>query len=153
MRNIKLKIKVQERESMGTIRKNNPQMKQEQSEELTLRKIVGSIMTNNVGLSTEEYEAMLKKIGVNLPGEDKATDKERLERIKGNFYGTTINMLFTILRQYNALAEEVEVWRALLGACCEKLGVDVSKVKTSTDKMNEAVENYVKTKIKKVDNK
>lgn len=138
---------------MGTIRKNNPQTKEQQNEELTLRKIVGSIMTNNVGLSTEEYEAMLKKIGVNIPGEDKATDKERLERIKGNFYGTTINMLFTILRQYNALAEEVEVWRALLGACCEKLGIDVSKIKTSTDLVNEAAADYIKTKIKKVDNK
>lgn len=138
---------------MGTIRKNNPQTKEQQNEELTLRKIVGSIMTNNVGLSKEEYEDMLKKVGVNIPGEDKATDKDRLQRIQANFYGTTINMLFTILRQYDALAEEVETWRALLGACCEKLGIDVSKIKTSTDLVNEAAADYIKTKIKKVDNK
>lgn len=138
---------------MGTIRKNNPQTKEQQNEELTLRKIVGSIMTNNVGLSKEEYKDMLKKVGVNIPGEDKATDEDRLQRIQANFYGTTINMLFTILRQYDALAEEVEVWRALLGACCEKLGIDVSKIKTSTDLVNEAAADYIKTKIKKVDNK
>lgn len=138
---------------MGTIRKNNPQTKEQQNEELTLRKIVGSIMTNNVGLSKEEYEDMLKKVGVNIPGEDKATDEDRLQRIQANFYGTTINMLFTILRQYDALAEEVETWRALLGACCEKLGIDVSKIKTSTDLVNEAAADYIKTKIKKVDNK
>lgn len=138
---------------MGTIRKNNPQTKEQQNEELTLRKIVGSIMTNNVGLSKEEYKDMLKKVGMNIPGEDKATDEDRLQRIQANFYGTTINMLFTILRQYDALAEEVEVWRALLGACCEKLGIDVSKIKTSTDLVNEAAADYIKTKIKKVDNK
>lgn len=138
---------------MGTIRKNNPQTKEQQNEELTLRKIVGSIMTNNVGLSKEEYEDMLKKVGVNIPGEDKATDEDRLQRIQANFYGTIINMLFTILRQYDALAEEVETWRALLGACCEKLGIDVSKIKTSTDLVNEAAADYIKTKIKKVDNK
>ena len=138
---------------MGTIRKNNPQTKEQQNEELTLRKIVGSIMTNNVGLSKEEYEDMLKKVGVNIPGEDKATNEDRLQRIQANFYGTTINMLFTILRQYDALAEEVETWRALLGACCEKLGIDVSKIKTSTDLVNEAAADYIKTKIKKVDNK
>lgn len=138
---------------MGTNRKNNPQTKEQQNEELTLRKIVGSIMTNNVGLSKEEYKDMLKKVGVNIPGEDKATDEDRLQRIQANFYGTTINMLFTILRQYDALAEEVEVWRALLGACCEKLGIDVSKIKTSTDLVNEAAADYIKTKIKKVDNK
>lgn len=138
---------------MGTIRKNNPQTKEQQNEELTLRKIVGSIMTNNVGLSKEEYEDMLKKVGVNIPGEDKATNEDRLKRIQANFYGTSINMLFTILRQYDALAEEVETWRALLGACCEKLGIDVSKIKTSTDLVNEAAANYIKTKIKKVDNK
>lgn len=138
---------------MGTIRKNNPQTKEQQNEELTLRKIVGSIMTNNVGLSKEEYKDMLKKVGVNIPGEDKATDEDRLQRIQANFYGTTINMLFTILRQYDALAEEVETWRALLGACCEKLGIDVSKIKTSTDLVNEAAADYIKTKIKKVDNK
>lgn len=138
---------------MGTIRKNNPQTKEQQNEELTLRKIVGSIMTNNVGLSKEEYEDMLKKVGVNIPGEDKATDEDRLQRIQANFYGTIINMLFTILRQYDALAEEVETWRALLGACCDKLGIDVSKIKTSTDLVNEAAADYIKTKIKKVDNK
>ena len=109
--------------------------------------------SGSIILSKEEYENMLKKVGVNIPGEDKATDKDRLQRIQANFYGTTINMLFTILRQYDALAEEVETWRALLGACCEKLGIDVSKIKTSTDLVNEAAADYIKTKIKKVDNK
>lgn len=136
--------------------KNNKEKTQNtavQDEELTLRKIIGSIMTNNVGLSKEEYDAMLKKIGINFEGEDKATDKERLERIQSNFYGTITNMLFSLLRQNNALQEEVEVWRSLLKALCEKLGIDTSKLKTSTDIINEAAAKYIQQRIKKVENK
>ena len=110
-------------------------------------------MTNNVGLSKEEYDAMLKKIGINFEGEDKATDKERLERIKGNFYGTITNMLFSLIRQNNALQEEIEVWRSLLKALCEKNGIDTSKLKTSTDIINEAAAKYIQQRIKKVENK
>lgn len=124
-----------------------------QNDEFTIQKVVGSIMTNNVGLSKEEYDAMLKKIGINFEGEDKATDKERLERIQSNYYGTTINMLFSLIRQINALQEEVEVWRSLLKAICEKNGIDVSKLKTSTDIINEAAAKYIQQRTKKVVNK
>lgn len=124
-----------------------------QNDEFTVQKVVGSIMTNNVGLSKEEYDEMLKKIGVNFEGEDKATDKERLERIQANYYGTTINMLFSLIRQINALQEEVEVWRSLLKAICEKNGIDVSKLKTSTDIINEAAAKYIQQRTKKVVNK
>ena len=110
-------------------------------------------MTNNVTLSKEEYNEMLKRVGANFEGEDKATDRERLERIQSNFYGTIVNMLFTLLRQNNALQEEIEVWRSLLKALCEKNGIDTSKLKTSTDIINEAAAKYIQQRIKKVENK
>lgn len=124
-----------------------------QEEEITLRKIIGSIMTNNVTLSKEEYNEMLKRVGANFEGEDKATDRERLERIQSNFYGTIVNMLFTLLRQNNALQEEIEVWRCLLKALCDKNGIDTSKLKTSTDIINEAAAKYIQQRTKKVEDK
>lgn len=124
-----------------------------QDEELTLRKIIGSIMTNNVTLTKEEYNEMLKRVGASFDGEDKATDRERLERIQSNFYGTIVNMLFTLLRQNNALQEEIEVWRSLLKAVCEKLGIDASQLKTTTDIINEAAAKYIQQRIKKVEDK
>ena len=124
-----------------------------QDEEITLRKIIGSIMTNNVTLTKEEYNEMLKRVGANFEGEDKATDRERLERIQSNFYGTIVNMLFTLLRQNNALQEEIEVWRSLLKALCDKNGIDTSKLKTSTDIINEAAAKYIQQRTKKVEDK
>ena len=44
------------------------------------------------------------------------------------------------------LSEEIEVFRAQLNAICEKLGIDTTELKTSTDRLNEAAEKYLKKK-------
>lgn len=110
--------------------------------------VIADIMTRNVNLTKEEYADMLKKMGIN-PDDiklDSVSEEDRLSRIRQNFYGTMVNMFALTYNQANALMEEIEVFRAQLNAICEKLGIDTTELKTSTDRLNEAAEKYLKKK-------
>ena len=104
---------------------------EEKQEELTLAKLVGSVLTKNVELTKEEYNEMLKKIGLPTLEEEKTTGAERLERIKANYYGTVINMLFQVIRQYGLVCDELMVLRTAVTELCKKNGIDISELKTS----------------------
>ncbi len=121
----------------------------EQQEEFNLRAVVGSIMTKNVEMTFEEYNAMLEKIGMPKVEIEKTNSQERLARIQSNFYGTIVNMNFSLLRQVDALTQEVECWRALLRAMCEKMGIDASNIKTANDITQEAIAKFFNAKNKK----
>ena len=123
----------------------NEQKKDEkQVQEVTLENLLGAILTTNVELSKEEYNEMLKRLGLKPIDIEKTDSKERLNRIKGNFYGSMVNILLNENGQLKVIAEELMAQRAILMELCKKNGIDVSKVKTSQDKMNEAVEKALK---------
>ena len=105
--------------------------------------LIGNIMTRNVNLTKEEYCKMLKDVGLAAQDVDNIDEETRLSRIRSNFYGTIINMMFSLLSGYEALAQEIEVFRSQLKALCEKNGIDVSELKTANDKMNEAAAEYL----------
>ena len=115
-------------------------------DEQDLHRLVASIMTKNVNITREEYNEVLKRVGVKEEDLDKCTDEERTARIRQNFYGTMLNMFLSTFSQLRFLQEEVEVFRAQLNAICEKLGIDTSELKTSTDRVNEAAEQLLKKK-------
>ena len=121
-------------------------------QEVTLENLLGAILTTNVELTKEEYNEMLKRLGLKPIDTEKTDSTERLNRIKGNFYGSMVNILLNENGQLKVVAEELMAQRAILMEICKKNGIDVSKVKTSQDKMNEAVEKALKkqSNIKKV---
>ena len=99
---------------MGTIRKNNPQTKEQQNEELTLRKIVGSIMTNNVGLSKEEYEDMNSNIDgarysyLSNKGKEMAALNSEIEKIQSSDISNNekYEKVTELKRQINKIAKD-----------------------------------------------
>ena len=113
-------------------------------QEVTLENLLGAILTTNVELTKEEYNEMLKRLGVKPIDIEKTDSKERLNRIKSNFYGSMVNILLNENGQLKVIAEELMAQRSILMEICKKHGIDVSKVKTSQDKMNEAVEKALK---------
>ena len=113
-------------------------------QEVTLENLLGAILTTNVELTKEEYNELLKRLGLKPIDIEKTDSKERLNRIKGNFYGSMVNILLNENGQLKVVAEELMAQRAILEEICKKNGIDVSKVKTSQDKMNEAVEKTLK---------
>lgn len=113
-------------------------------QEVTLENLLGAILTTNVELTKEEYNEMLKRLGLKPIDDEKTDSKERLNRIKGNFYGSMVNILLNENGQLRVVAEELMAQRAILMEICKKNGIDVSKVKTSQDKKNEAVEKALK---------
>ena len=113
-------------------------------QEVTLENLLGAILTTNVELTKEEYNEMLKRLGLKPIDTEKTDSTERLNRIKSNFYGSIANILLNENGQLKVVAEELMAQRAILMEICKKNGIDVSKVKTSQDKMNEAVEKALK---------
>ena len=113
-------------------------------QEVTLENLLGAILTTNVELTKEEYNELLKRLGLKPIDIEKTDSKERLNRIKGNFYGSMVNILLNENGQLKVVAEELMAQRAILTEICKKYGIDVSKVKTSQDKKNEAVEKALK---------
>ena len=123
----------------------NEQKKDEKEvQEVTLENLLGAILTTNVELTKEEYNELLKRLGLKPIDTEKTDSTERLNRIKGNFYGSMVNILLNENGQLKVVAEELMAQRAILMEICKKNGIDVSKVKTSQDKMNEAVEKALK---------
>ena len=123
----------------------NEQKKDEKEvQEVTLENLLGAILTTNVELTKEEYNEMLKRLGLKPIDTEKTDSTERLNRIKSNFYGSIANILLNENGQLKVVAEELMAQRAILMEICKKNGIDVSKVKTSQDKMNEAVEKALK---------
>ena len=113
-------------------------------QEVTLENLLGAILTTNVELTKEEYNEMLKRLGLKPIDTEKTDSTERLNRIKSNFYGSIANILLNENGQLKVVAEELMAQRAILMEICKKNGIDVSKVKTSQDKMNEAIEKALK---------
>ena len=123
----------------------NEQKKDEKEvQEVTLENLLGAILTTNVELTKEEYNELLKRLGLKPIDTEKTDSTERLNRIKSNFYGSIANILLNENGQLKVVAEELMAQRAILMEICKKNGIDVSKVKTSQDKMNEAVEKALK---------
>ncbi len=116
----------------------------EVQKEITLENLLGAILTTNVELSKDEYNEMLKRLGLKPIEIEKTDSKERLNRIKGNFYGSMVNILLNENGQLKVIAEELMAQRTALMELCKKHGIDISKVKTSQDRMNEAVERALK---------
>ena len=127
--------------------------KVEQKQEKDLRAIIGDIMTRNVNLSVEEYNKMLAEAGLKPVDVEKVDEPTRLTRIRANYYGTSINMHFAILQSISVLTEEIEKQRAILTRLCEKMGINVEDIKTSTDLVNEATEKFLKAKTKAMEQK
>ena len=122
--------------------------KEQQEEELTFKKMIGNLMTRTVNLSKDEYCDMLREIGLQPKDVDKVDENDRLCRIRSNYYGTSINMMFSLLQEQEALREEVATTRALLNAICKKVGIEVEEIKTSADRVNEAAAAYLDAQTK-----
>lgn len=129
--------------------------KEEKEKENTQRKVnlndvLTNIMTHNVNISNEEYERMLKAVGVNYdklndtkPGETAPTLEERRARIEANYYGTAINFAFATL---NTLNDFIANYAPLIEAIAEKVGVDFEKEKSAEEKAMEAAAAYLNAK-------
>ena len=122
--------------------------KVEQNNEQSLLKVIGNILTSNVNLTTEEYNKILAEAGLKPADVEKVNEQDRLTRIKANYYGTSINMLFSILQSISVLTEEISVYRAIAQRVCKKLDIRIEDIKTSQDRVNEATERYLKAKTK-----
>ena len=123
-------------------------MAKKKTEQVDLIQVIGNIMTRNVNLSKEEYSEILKQTGIEAKDLDKVNETERLARIRANYYGTSINILFTLLQRLSILEEEIESQRAVLKEMCKKFGIETSHIKTSTERVNEAAERYLNKKAK-----
>lgn len=115
-----------------------------QDQDKQLRLLIGDIMTRNTDLSKEEYCEKLKSAGLLPKDVDKVDDVTRLARIRSNYYGTMVNMNFSLLQSIEELKDEVETQRAILNKICEKLGIDTADIKTASDRLNETAEEYLR---------
>ena len=123
-----------------------------EEKEFNLQNVLTSIMTSNVNISEEEYKKMIDGVAGNYDkikkdnGEENETQtpptlEERRERIKANYYGTCVNMLFSILHSVN---EFHKTYAPLMEAIAEKVGVEFEKVKTEEEKAMEAAAEYLR---------
>ncbi len=115
-----------------------------QDQDKQLRLLIGDIMTRNTDLTKEEYCEKLKSVGLLPKDVDKVDDVTRLARIRSNYYGTMVNMNFSLLQSIEELKDEVETQRAMLNRICEKLGIDTADIKTASDRLNETAEEYLR---------
>lgn len=114
--------------------------------------VLATIMTHNVNISNEEYERMLTAVGANYDnlhslkqGEHAPTLDERRKRIEMNYYGTSINFLYSI---YTALGEFINQYTPLIEAIASKVGVDFEKVETPEEQAMKAAANYLNASAK-----
>ena len=126
----------------------------EKDEKITLQDVLGAILTNNVNLDDTKYAKMLDDVAKNYEANQQEKDPhynpptlaERRERIKANYYGSSINFLFQILNTVNDFYRN---YAPLIEAIAEKVGVEFEKVKTDEDKAMEAVARYMNEKAEK----
>ena len=132
-------------------------MENEKQEEkkVSLNEVLGSILSNNVNISNEEYEKLLNSVAENYDrnnnkevGKDYTppTLDERRERIKANYYGSSINFLYQILNTVNDFYRN---YAPLIVAIAEKVGVNFEKVETEEDKAIRAAAEYLRASAEK----
>ena len=113
--------------------------------QVSLEDVLKTIMTSNFDLSNEEYKKLLDDVSKNYDdiNDEKGTKpslKERRERIRANYYGTSINFLYQILTTLNHF---VSNYSLLIEAIAEKVGVEFEKVQSEEDKAMEAARKYL----------
>ena len=124
---------------------------EEEKQTMKLNDVLGAILSNNVNISNEEYEKLLGEVAKNY---DKNHDEkgtmptleERRERIKTNFYGSSVNFLYQILNTVNDFYRN---YAPLIEAIAEKVGVEFEKVETAEEKAMKAAEEYLRESAKK----
>lgn len=124
----------------------------EKEERLKLEDLLGAIMTRDVNKSEEEYAKLIDAVAENydknneIKGESKVSLEERRERIRSNYYGTSMNMLLAILNLVNDFTSN---YSRLIEAIAEKVGVDFEHVQTEEDKAMEAAAEYLRASAEK----
>lgn len=116
-----------------------------EEEKINYEDVLKTIMTSNVNLTNEEYEKLIDSVSENY---DKNNDtkgtkpslEERRERIRANYYGSSVNILFNIM---NTLNNYVRNYSLLIEAIAEKVGVEFEKVQSEEDKAMEAARKYL----------
>lgn len=125
---------------------------EEKNERLKLEDLLGAIMTRDVNKSKEEYEKLLDDVSKNY---DKNNDikegtkislEERRERIKSNYYGTSMNLQLAILNLVNEFTSQ---YSKLIEAIAEKVGVEFEHIQTEEDKAMEAAAEYLRASAEK----
>ncbi len=118
---------------------------------IKLEDLLGAILTNNVNISDRKYAMMLNEVARtydknnDVKQSHKPTLQERRERVKSNFYGSVVNLLFQILSTVNSLAEALPV----IYAIAEKVGVEFETVETEEDKAMKAAAEFLKASAEK----
>lgn len=120
---------------------------EKQNETIKLLDVLKSIMSSNVNLSNEDYEKMINEVAHNYDANNRGEGKtaptldERRERIKSNYYGTCVNMLFNIMTGLDNFRSQYE---PLIEAIAEKVGVEFEKVETAEEKAQKAAAEYLR---------
>lgn len=124
----------------------------EKEERLKLEDLLGAIMTRDVNKSEEEYAKLIDAVSENYDKNNEIKDgskvslEERRERIRSNYYGTSMNMLLAILNLVNDFTSN---YSKLIEAIAEKVGVDFEHVQTEEDKAMEAAAEYLRASAEK----
>lgn len=120
----------------------------EEKDKINLEDVLKNILTNNVNISNEQYTKLLDAVAENYDknndvkeGETKPTLEERRERIKANYYGSSINFLFQILDTVNNFYRN---YAPLIEAIAEKVGVEFEKVETAEEKAMKEAEKFLR---------
>ena len=116
-----------------------------ENDNVNYEEILKTILTSNVELSNEAYKKLIDNVAENYDknNNEKGTRpslKERRERIKSNYYGTSIQILVNILNTVNNFAKNYSL---LIEAIAEKVGVEFEKVQSVEDKAMEAARKYL----------
>lgn len=117
--------------------------------EIKLNDLLVNILTHNVNKSDEEYTAMLNEVAATYakendkPGEQLPSLDERRARVTSNYYGSSINILLSIL---NIVNDFYSNYAPIIEAIAEKVGVEFEDVLTEEDKAMREVATYFKAK-------
>lgn len=117
--------------------------------EIKLNDLLVNILTHNVNKSDEEYTAMLNEVAATYakendkPGEQLPSLDERRARVTSNYYGSSINILLSIL---NIVNDFYSNYAPIIEATAEKVGVEFEDVLTEEDKAMREVATYFKAK-------
>lgn len=116
-----------------------------EDESIKYDEVLKTIFTKDTNMSVEDYEKMLDAVSKNYDelNDTKGTKpslEERRERIKANYYGTSINFLFQILNTVNQFARNYSL---LIEEIARKVGVDFEKIETEEDKAMKAAAKYL----------
>lgn len=122
-------------------------MSEEKNEKFELIDVLKAIMTTNVDLDNAEYKKLLEDVATNYDklneeeNKKRPTLRERRERIRANYYGTSINFLFQILHTVNDFYRN---YAPLIEAIAEKVGVEFEKIESEEEKAMKAAAEYLR---------